>query len=85
MTFIVKQVHLSTNGRVVLPLEVRKRMGLKPGDRLVVIGEDDTATLMTPKGYAESLRGAARGAYGRSRAEIDAYVRRERRTRLWQT
>jgi len=80
MALVVKQVQLGTDGRLVLPLEVRKRMGLKPGDRLVVVGEDDIATLMTPKRYAESLRGAARGTYGKSRAEVDAYVRRERRT-----
>ena len=82
MAPVAKQVRLSTKGQVVLPLEVRKRMGLKPGDRLVVVGEDGIATLMTPKRYAESLRGAARGTYGKSRAEIDAYVCRERRTRL---
>jgi hypothetical protein len=35
---------------------------------------------MTPKRYAESLRGAAGGTYGKSRVAIDAYVRRERRT-----
>jgi len=80
MAPVAKQVRLSTKGQVVLPLEVRKRMGLKPGDRLVVVGEDDIATLMTPKRYAESLRGAAGGTYGKSRTEIDAYVRRERRT-----
>jgi len=79
MRAVARQVRLSTKGQVVLPLDVRKRMGLKPGDRLVVVGEDDMATLMTPKRYAESLRGTGRGIYGKSRAEIDAYVRRERR------
>ena len=80
MAPVAKKVRLSTKGQVVLPLEVRKRMGLRPGDRLMVVGEDDIATLMTPKRYAESLRGAAKGTYGKGRAEIDAYIRRERRT-----
>ena len=82
MTPVARQVRLSTKGQLVLPLEVRRRMGLRPGDRLVVIGEDDMATLMTPKRYAESLRGAAKGTYGKGRAEIDDYVRGERRSWL---
>jgi AbrB family looped-hinge helix DNA binding protein len=81
MVPVAKQVRLSTKGQLVLPLEVRKRMRLRPGDRLVIVGEDDMATLMKPQRYAESLRGAARGTYGRTRAAIDAYVRGERR--MW--
>lgn len=79
MVPVAKQVRLSTKGQLVLPLEVRKRMRLRPGDRLIVVGEDDMATLMTPQRYAESLRGVAKGTYGRTRADIDAYVRGERR------
>lgn len=59
MAPIARQVRLSTKGQIVLPLDVRKRMGLRPGDRLVVVGEDHIATFMTPKRYAENLRGAA--------------------------
>lgn len=33
---------MSVRGQVVIPMEVRKRLKLKPKDRLVVYGEDDT-------------------------------------------
>jgi AbrB family looped-hinge helix DNA binding protein len=71
---------MSTKGQIVIPLEIRRRMGVKPGDDLVIIVGDGEVTLMTAKRYAESLRGTAQGIYGRTREEIDAYVREERRT-----
>ena len=80
MAPVTKHVRISTKGQIVIPLEVRRRMGLKPGAAVVIVGEDDMATLMTARRYAESLRGLARGVYGKTRSEIDAYVRRERRT-----
>ena len=80
MPAIAKPVRLSTKGQIVIPLEIRRRMGVKAGDPLVVVAGDGEAVLMTPKRYAESLRGAGRGVYGRTREEIDAYVRRERTT-----
>ena len=33
---------ISVRGQVVIPKEVRKRLKLKPKDRLIVYGEDDT-------------------------------------------
>ncbi len=75
-----RAVRMSTKGQIVIPLEIRRRMGVKPGDDLVIIGGDGEVTLMTAKRYAESLRGTAQGIYGRTREEIDAYVREERRT-----
>ena len=79
MVPLAREVRMSTKGQIVIPLEIRRRMDLKPGDHLVIVGGDSEATLMTPTRYAESLRGAARGIYGRTREEIDAYVREERR------
>lgn len=80
MVPLAKPVRLSTKGQIVIPLEVRRRMRIKPGDNLVIVGGESEATLMTAKRYAESLRGTASGVYGRTRKEIDAYVRGERQT-----
>lgn len=78
MARLAKPVRVSTKGQVVIPLAVRKRLGIKPGDHLVIVGGDDEAILMKAKRYAESLRGIGRGIYGKTREEIDAYVRGER-------
>ena len=82
MRKMTRAVRVSTKGQVVIPLEVRRRMGIRPGDSLVIVSGEDEAILMKARRYAESLRGMGKGLYGRSREEIDAYVRGERQA--WQ-
>ena len=36
---------MSSKGQVVIPEEIRKRLGLKPGLQFVVVGENDTVIL----------------------------------------
>lgn len=38
---------LSSRGQVVIPEEIRRRLGLEPGTRFVVLGEGDTVILKT--------------------------------------
>lgn len=78
MPQVTRSVRISTKGQVVIPLEVRRRLGIRPGDSLVIIGGEHEAILMKARRYAESLRGMGGGIYGRTREEIDAYVRGER-------
>ena len=40
---------LSSRGQVVIPEEVRTRLGLEPGDRFVVVGEGDVVVLKVVK------------------------------------
>ena len=77
-----ESVRVSTKGQVLIPLAIRRRLGIKPGDRLVIVGGETEAILMKARRYAESLRGIGGGIYGTSRKAIDAYVRGERQT--WQ-
>jgi len=80
MVPVAKSVRVSTKGQVVIPLEVRRRLGIKPGDHLVVVSGDTEAILMKARRYAESLRGIGGGVFGKTREQIDAYVRGERQT-----
>ncbi len=75
-----RRVRVSTKGQVVIPLAIRRRLGIKPGDPLVIVGGENEAIVMKAKRYAESIRGVGGGIYGRTRKEIDAYVRGERQT-----
>ena len=38
---------MSSKGQVVIPDEIRKRLGLKTGSQFVVVGEKDTVILKT--------------------------------------
>ena len=38
---------MSSKGQVVIPEEIRKRLGLKAGSQFVVVGEKDTVILKT--------------------------------------
>lgn len=40
---------LSTRGQVVIPEEIRNRLGLEPGEQFVVIGEGDVVVLQALK------------------------------------
>jgi len=42
---LVETTKLSDKGQVVIPKDVRERMGLKPGSRFLVIATDDAIIL----------------------------------------
>jgi AbrB family looped-hinge helix DNA binding protein len=56
---------LSSKGQVVIPEDIRKRLGLREGVQFVVIGEDDVVILKTIR--SPSMR------------DFDALVRKARR------
>ena len=43
----IATTRMSSKGQVVIPEAVRKRLGLEPGARFVVVGEDDVIILKT--------------------------------------
>ena len=43
----VATTKLSSKGQVVIPEEIRRRLGLEVGDQFVVIGEGDVVVLKT--------------------------------------
>jgi antitoxin PrlF len=74
-------VVMADRGRLVLPVEVRERVNIKPGDRLTLrVEPDGKMTLLTAAAFARSLRGVFKhlGVPGRSMAdELIAERRRE--------
>lgn len=44
---IVATTKMSSKGQIVIPEEIRSRLGLKSGSRFVVLGEDDVVILKT--------------------------------------
>ena len=55
---------LSSKYQIVIPREARQRLGLKPGDKLlVVLMGDDMIVLRKPKSFAAAVKGIAKGLY----------------------
>ena len=55
---------MSSKNQIVIPREAREALGLKPGDKiLVVVRGGDVLVLQTPKSYHDAIRGLAQDAY----------------------
>ena len=66
---------LSRKNQILIPKEAREAMGVKGGDKLLVVVKGDVTVVMSePKSYAKALRGLAKGMYPRD------YLDRERQS-----
>lgn len=79
---------MSSRGQVVIPEEIRERLGLKAGSQFVVVGDKDTVILksISPpsmKEFDELIAEARKQArrVGLKRADINAAVAEIRRRR----
>lgn len=58
------EVTVSSKNQIVIPREVREKLGVKPGDKLIVVVHDGEVIVMQkPKSYPAAIRGLARGRY----------------------
>ena len=79
-TFAVKckamtEAKLSVKNQIVIPSEARRALGVKPGDKLlVVVQRDRVIILQKPKSHYGALRGLA------ARSHPKDYLERERRS-----
>ena len=76
---------LSSRGQVVIPEEIRTRLGLEPGVRFVVVGEGDVVVLKALKApsltdFKELLDEAEKsaGEAGLTREDVEAALREVR-------
>ena len=66
---------MSAKNQIVIPREARKALGLKPGDKiLVVVKSGKVLVLQRPKSYHAAIRGLARGKYPKD------YLHKERQS-----
>ena len=79
---------MSSKGQVVIPEEIRKRLGFKTGSQFVVVGEKDTVILkaISPPSMKEfdalmsEARRQARRA-GMKRSDITAAIKKVRKNK----
>ncbi len=66
---------LSSKNQIVVPREAREALGLKPGDKLLVVVRGDRVIVMQkPKSHHLAIRGLARRSYP------TGYLEKERRS-----
>ncbi len=66
---------LSAKNQIVIPREAREALGLKPGDKVLVVVRGETLLILRKlKSYHAAIRGLARGPYPK------AYLRKERQS-----
>lgn len=77
---LTRLVRLSKKGQLVLPKEMRTDLGVKEGDELIIIKEDNYIMVTTPEHFAQTTRGLLKGTWGKNSAEINDYINKERET-----
>ena len=70
---------VSARYQIVIPKRVRERLGLQPGDYLLLSVEEDKVVMrLRPRSYAGHLRGLHKEVW--QGVEAEDYVRGERET-----
>jgi AbrB family looped-hinge helix DNA binding protein len=75
---ISKLVKLSKKGQVVIPQEIREKMGIKIGEKLIIFIRGDETVMLTPQKYAEYTCGLMKGTWGSTKKEVEEYINEER-------
>jgi AbrB family looped-hinge helix DNA binding protein len=55
------KARVSTRGRVTIPIEIRRRLGIRPDTRLIVREMDGQIVVTTRERYTRSLRSVLKG------------------------
>ncbi|MBI2522831.1 AbrB/MazE/SpoVT family DNA-binding domain-containing protein [Candidatus Woesearchaeota archaeon] len=77
---------MSSRGQVVIPSDIRERLGLKEGEKFIVVGEDDTVILKKVampsfKNFDKLLQKTQQFAKekGLTKADVESAIKRARR------
>ena len=74
-----KRVTISSKRQITIPAAMARELGLEPGGKLVARLENGALVLKPrPKSLIEYLDSFPKGVYGRTKEEIDAYIREQR-------
>jgi AbrB family looped-hinge helix DNA binding protein len=58
------EVTVSSKNQIVVPREAREALGVKPGDKLVVVARGNSVIILPrPKSWTKALRGLATERY----------------------
>lgn len=72
------KTHLSQGGRIVIPADYRKALGLKPGDDVVLVLEGNEMRLVTPHQAVKRAQSLVRKFVSKGRALADELIKERR-------
>jgi AbrB family transcriptional regulator, stage V sporulation protein T len=75
---MTEMVVLGESGRIVLPAQIRKEFGLKPGDRLTVISDKGSIRIMTRRMALESIQAGIIKHRGSLTGLLDEFIAERR-------
>ena len=70
---------VGAGGRIVLPAEFRKALGLKPGDEVLLVLDDEGVRLLTPKQALEQAQALVRKYVPDGKSLADELIAERRR------
>ncbi len=73
----MREVKLSSKNQIVIPRDIREALGVKAGDKLLVVPRGNTVILLRkPRRYSKAIAGTGKDLYGSN------YLAKERQS--WQ-
>ena len=72
------KTHLNQGGRIVIPADYRKALGLKPGDDVVLVLEDNEVRLVTPRQAVKRAQTLVRQYVSKGRMLADELIQDRR-------
>lgn len=65
---------VTTKGQVTIPAELRAKLGIKPGDKVSFVAEDDRILIQRQDAAVESLFGLVKARTGASLEQMEAAI-----------
>ena len=68
-------VTMTSKNQITLPIEIARKLSVKPGDKLVVeLVQDHVVLMPQPGSWADHVVGSVKGVYGARKEDIDSYI-----------
>ena len=75
MPNVRKEAKITSKGQITVPLDIRRVLGVKPGDRLVFETAGENVSVRPIRGSFEKYRGIGGAELPTSRRELARYMR----------
>lgn len=75
---LINSVRIGKKGQIVIPEYVRKNLKLSENSILSIYSDDNKIMLVPADKMGTLTRGILKGTWGRTRKEVDEYIRKER-------